>query len=145
MNEKEFWEIFQARMGYTDEELELFKSDPKHLTITAKFGMKLEEMYKKYLVFEVVKSEGCAEHMKTGDRIFFRGMARMDPERSDPWCIWAMPSMHAIASICHDRWVEGLDPNGMAYDHISCMDCGVKAGGWGHVAMKAYVVDESEL
>ncbi len=145
MDEKKFWKGFQGVMGYTDDEIEIFKSDPKHKMITPKFGAKLMEMYKKYLVFEVVSSHGCAEHMKVGDRMFFKGMAKMDPEKSDPWCVFAMGNMLSIASICHDRWVEGLDPNGMVYDHFSCMDCGVKAGGWGHVAMKAYVVDESDL
>ena len=34
MDEKEFWKGFQGVMGYTDDEIEIFKSDPKENVIS---------------------------------------------------------------------------------------------------------------
>ena len=144
INEEMFWKMFQDHWGYTDEELKMFKSDPHR----ARAGQKMfsPELEKKFLIIEVVDSHGCAVGMKPGDRLYFRGMAVLDAGKSTvPWCVQAFSYLPAISSMCHDRWMEGLDPNGMIYNRFSCPDCGVRSGGWGRATMKAYVKDESEL
>ena len=143
MDQEEFWRIFQGHWGYTDEELAIFKADPHK--VRAAQRMFHPDLEKKYLVIEVVDSHGCALGLKPGDRLYFRAMGALDVKRSSPWCVMAFGYMPAVASMCHDRWMEGLDPSGMIYNRFSCADCGVSSGGWGRVTMQAYVKDESEL
>ncbi|MFZ0929276.1 MAG: hypothetical protein WAN11_11785 [Syntrophobacteraceae bacterium] len=121
----------------------MFKSDPHKARAARKLFS--PEMLKKFLVIEVVDSQGCSVGLKPGDRLYFRGMTSLDLERSSSWCAYALGHLPAISSMCHDRWTEDLDPNDMIWNRFSCFDCGVRSGGWGRVTMKAYVKDESEL
>ena len=140
MGEKEFnWDRFQKHNRYTDEELEFIKSDPKRAEATKKLFSR--EIAKKSFVVEVVESHGCTAGMKPGDRLVFKALGVLDPSRSSPWCANAFGELAGFANMIHDRFVSGLDPNGMIYNHFSCMDAGCKCG-WGQVVMKVYVVDE---
>lgn len=144
MGKEEFnWERFQKHNLYTDEELEIFKKDPRRSTKVKKIFSR--EIAKKYLVVEVVSSHGCTAGMKPGDRLVFRGLGVLIPEKSSPWCAQAMGEIGGFATMIQDRFVSGLDPNDMVFDHFSCMDTGVRCGGWGQVIMKASVMDESEF
>jgi hypothetical protein len=142
MEKKEFnWERFQKHLNYSDEELEAIKSDPHK----AKVSMKLfsSEMAKKRFVIEVVSSHGCLAGMKPGDRLVFNALGVLDPTKSSPWCANAFGEIAGFANMIHDRFVSGLDLNGMIYNHFSCMDAGC-GGGWGQVIMKVYVPDEND-
>lgn len=138
---EEFWKGLQQHLGYSDEEMERFKKDPKK-TRTAPL-MASPEIRNSTLVFEVVKSHGCAEGMKVGDKLYFNGIALMDPKRSSPWCAYALSHITSFANLCHNMLLQGIDPNEMYTSYSSCLDCGSEYG-WGQVVMKAYVVDESE-
>jgi len=142
MGGKEFdWEKFQRHNQYTDEELKIFKADPRRANAAPKLFSR--EVAKKCLIIEVVESHGCTAGLKPGDRLFFKALGILDSKRSDPWCAHALGSIPAIANMVQDRYVSGLDPNGMVFNHIPCMDVGPKSG-WGQVIMKAYVVDEED-
>lgn len=137
------WKGFQQQMGYTDDELQMVKSDLRRVKATER--MALPEWQNKYLIIEVVSSENCPAQMKPGDRLFFKACTIMEPGKSDPWCVLAMNNFDMMAAVVHDKWVSGLDPADMDFSFLPCVDCGVKNGGWGRVVMKAYVKDESEL
>jgi len=142
MSEKQFdWKRYQKYAGYTDEELEMVRSDPKRAKATEIFFSR--EMAKKCLIIEVVSSHGCMVGMKPGDKLVFRALGILDPKRSSPWCAQAMGDIPSVANMVQDRFFSGLDMNDMVYDQFSCMDVGPK-GGWGQITMKAYVVDEDE-
>lgn len=142
MGETEFnWGKYQRHMRYTDEELNNFKSDARRADSTIKLFSR--EIAKKCLIIEVVESHGCTVGLKPGNRLYFRGLSVLDLKRSDPWCISALGFLPAIANMVQDRYVSGLDPNDMVYNHVPCMDVGSKSG-WGQVIMKAYVVDEED-
>ena len=143
MGEADFdWGKFQRNNRYTDEELEIFKSDPRRANAAKK--MFSREVAGKYLVIEVVRSHGCTARMKPGDRLVFRALGVLDTEKSSPWCAHAMGEIPGFANMVQDRYVSGLDPNDMVYNHFSCMDVGPECG-WGQVVMKVYVADESDL
>jgi len=144
MNNDAFdWKKFQNRMNYSDEELQIFKSDPRRANAAPKLYSR--DLMKKFLVFEIVESHGCTVGLKVGDRLFFRGFGALDLRRSNPtWCAHALSAIATIANMAQDRYVAGLDPNDMVYNHIPCLDVGPKRG-WGQVIMKAYVKDEGEL
>jgi len=143
MSEKEFdWNKFQRRMRYSDEDLARFKTDPRKVSAAKKIFSR--EIAKKYLVIEVVSSHGCSAGMKPGDRLYFRALGVLDTEKSSPWCAAALGEIAGFANMAQDRFVAGLNPNDMVYDHFSCMDAGAEFG-WGQVVMKAYVVDADDL
>lgn len=140
MEENTFdWKRYQKHANYTDEELEMIKSDPRKANATMKLFSR--EIAKKSFVVEVVSSHGCTAGMKPGDKLVFKALGVLDPSKSSPWCANAFGELAGFANMIHDRFVSGLDLNGMIYNHFSCMDAGCK-GGWGQVIMKVYVPDE---
>jgi uncharacterized repeat protein (TIGR04076 family) len=136
------WEKLQEYYGYSDEELEALKSDPHKGPATQKLFS--SEIAKKYLVIKVVSSHGCTAGMRAGDKLVFKALGILMPEKSNPWCSQAMGEIGGFANMAQDRFVSGLDPNGMVFNHFSCMDAGAKCG-WGQVVMKVEVVDEVGL
>jgi uncharacterized repeat protein (TIGR04076 family) len=142
-NEDFNWKRFQEHNLYTDEELKILKKDPRKSRGIEKLFSR--EVAKKYYIVEVVRSHGCTAGMRVGDRLIFRALGVLVPEKSSPWCAQAMGEIGGFANMVQDRFVSGLDPNDMIFDHFSCLDAGVRCGGWGQVIMRAYVVDESEL
>jgi uncharacterized repeat protein (TIGR04076 family) len=143
MGGREFdWEKFQKHNGYTDEEIKIFRADPRRANAAPKLFSR--EIAKKCLIIEVVESHGCTAGLKPGDRLYFKALGVLDSKRSDTWCAHALGSIPAIANMAQDRYVSGLDPNGMVFNHFPCMDVGPTKSGWGLVIMKAYVVDEDE-
>ena len=138
MTDREFdWERFQRHNLYTDEEIRNFKADARKVKAVVKLFSR--EIAKKNLIIEVVKSHGCTAGMKPGDRLVFRALGVLDTKRSsDGWCAQALGEIGGFANMVQDRYVSGLDPNGIIFDHFSCMDAGTKCG-WGQVIMKVYV------
>lgn len=137
---EELWKGLQKHLGYSDEELERFRKDPKKVR-TALF-MPGPEMRSSTLVFEVVNSHGCAEGMKVGDKLYFTGCGLLDLKRSSSWCAFAMSHISTFALIAQNMILQGLDPNEMYTQFSSCLDCGSEHG-WGQVAIKAYVIKEN--
>ena len=138
---EELWKGLQQHLGYSDEEMKRFRNDPKKAR-TALF-MPQPEMRNSTLVFEVVKSHGCAEGMKVGDKLYFTGCGLLDVKRSSPWCAFALSHISTFALIAQNMILQGVDPNEMYTQYSSCLDCGSEFG-WGQVAIKAYVVKEEK-
>ena len=138
---EEFWKGFQQHMGYTDEEMEHFRNNPKKVNMVP--VMASPKVRNSTLVFEVVKSHGCAEGMKVGDKLYFTGCGLLDLKRSSPWCAGALSHIAVFAYLCRSMILHGIDPNEMYPDHFSCLDCGSEYG-WGHVITKAYVLEEDK-
>ena len=143
-SDEEFnWKAFQKHNKLTDEELEVFRGDPKRNRVARKLFT--EDIKKKLLVFEVTHSHGCSCGMKPGDRLVFKNMTILDPTRSSPWCAQAFVGIEAFANMAQDRYCSDLDPNDMLWDMYSCEDVGPMHGGWGRVHIKCYVCDEGDL
>ena len=136
------WKGFQKHMNFTDEELKAWMDDPAKFEGAQK--MCSPEMQRKWLIVEVVKSHGCANGLKVGDRLYFKGIGNLDPERSSHWCGHNMSFLPLIQDACHNLVMQGKDPNTMFPNHYSCVDTTPKYG-WGYVESKAYVVDEDDL
>ena len=70
---QEIWDMMQKHLGYTDEEMKLFRADPKNEHI-----MKLSPaLMNKTIVFEVVKSQGCNSQHKVGDKFYLDGAGNL--------------------------------------------------------------------
>lgn len=136
--DNELWTTIQKRLNYTDEEMALFKSDPKNLKILSKSA----DLMNKTIVAEVVESQGCNSGHKVGDKFFFDGagnlLTKLGPKRI---CIYALgplqPAIFATNELCY----AGVEPNELLFRKAGCLDVGVRCGGWGHINMEISVQD----
>jgi len=135
------WKGFQEHMGYSDDELKALQNDP----VKSEYVQKIcdPDMQDKYMVAEVVESHGCIAGMKVGDRLYFKGLTMIDPERSDPWCPYIVNTYWFTSGARH-LFRQGLDPNSFYVNYSGCMDVGPE-NGLGRVVYKVFVVDKSEL
>ncbi len=135
---KEIWDMIQKHLGYTDEEMKLFRADPKNEHV-----MKLSPaLMGKTIVFEVVKSQGCNSQHKVGDKFYFDGagnlITKLSPKKM---CVYALNVMALPVFAMNELFYAGVDPNEMRFKRGSCFDVGVRCGGWGQIVMEMRVED----
>ena len=132
------WKFMQKHLGYTDEELELFRSNPKIVDIISK----APGLMQKTIIAEVVESHGCNSQHQVGDRFYFDGsgnlLTKLNPKRI---CIHALSALAAPIYVANELFYAGIDPNEMRLNRVGCFDVGVRCGGWGHLALEIKVED----
>ena len=126
------WVKFQQNMGYSDQEMAEFKADPRR----RRAAETLVEANRKTVVAEVVASHGCAAGFKCGDTI---EVSVAGVVKSTNVCLFALAPMTIHAAMAFDRVMEGLDPDGMWFNHFSCQDACFCNGSWGQVNFKVTV------
>ena len=135
MDNEKLWQALQKHLGYNDEELALFRSNPKNLKM-----VQTPEFMTHKIVAEVIKSHGCHSQLKVGDRIVMNGNGQLiRDECPEKICIWALAPLGGIVGVVFERFVERLDPNDMLFNIVSCQDIGIECGGWGQILMKIRV------
>jgi uncharacterized repeat protein (TIGR04076 family) len=131
--EEDAWKFIQQHLGYTDEELELFRSNPKNADIVSK----APELMNKTIIAEVVASHGCNSQHKVGDRFYFDGagnlLTKLNPKRI---CIHALSALSGPIHTANELFYAGIDPNEMRLNRVGCFDVGVQCGGWGHIDLE---------
>lgn len=139
--DEQMWELLKAHLGYTDQEFELFKNDPRNRKV---LGC-VPDMLRKTIVFEVVESAGCNSLHTAGTRFYFTGdgnlITRMAPRRV---CAYALPIMTQAIFAIQELWYAGADPDGLCFRRAGCFDVGVLCGGWGHIVVEARVMDRKK-
>lgn len=138
---EQVWTMIKKHLGYTDEEIELFKKNPRNAKVMAT----APDMLNKTIVFEVIESEGCnSQHIK-GTRFFFSGDGNLISKLAPPRvCAYIMPLMTQAIFGIQELWYAGIDPNELHFKRGGCFDVGVKCGGWGHVTIESKIVDRQE-
>jgi uncharacterized repeat protein (TIGR04076 family) len=130
------WQFFQQHLGYSDEEMALFRANPRNADVLAK-GLAL---ISKTIVAEVVESHGCNSQHKVGDRFLFDGAGNLltakGPERI---CMGALYPLGALVYAVSELFYAGADPNSLRFNRTGCFDVGVRCGGWGRVVMEVRV------
>ena len=138
---EQVWEMMKSRLGYSDEELALFKLNPRNKRVLAT----APEMTAKTIVFEVIESKGCNSQHKVGDCFFFSGdgnfLTKMAPSKV---CAFLLPVMGQLIYGLQELWYAGVDPNELCFKRAGCFDVGVTCGGWGKVVVEAKVMDREE-
>jgi uncharacterized repeat protein (TIGR04076 family) len=136
MEEKEIWRRFQKHMGYTDEEMKTFRSDPQKVRMVTG----TPEFAKCRVVAEVIESHGCHAQHKVGDRfVMTAGGQLIFEECPKRICIFALgPVFHAMPAV-YERLISKSDPDFERYNILQCTDVGLDKGGWGKILMKVYV------
>ncbi len=137
MNE-ELLRFMQQHLGYTDEEMELFRSNPKNLEILSK----VPALMQKTIVAEVVASHGCNSQHQVGDKFYFDGagnlLTKLNPKRI---CIHALSALSGPVYVVNELFYAGIDPNDMRLNRVGCFDVGVRCGGWGRIALAVRMED----
>jgi len=138
---EQLWTLMQHHLGYTDEEMALFRKEPHNARVLAT----ALQMRNKTIVFEVVESTGCNSQHKVGTRFYFTGdgnlITRMAPSRV---CAFAAPVMGQVIFALQELMYAGVDPNRATFKRMGCPDVGVRCGGWGRIVLEARVVDREE-
>lgn len=145
MSEKEipeqFWQVMQQHLGYTDEELALFKKSPRNAKVLAT----APDMRRKTIVFEVVESQNCNSQHQVGTRFFFTGDGNMITSWGPPRvCVYSLPAMSQAIFAMQELWYAGVDPNELTFRRSGCFDVGIHCGGWGRIVLEAKVMPRDE-
>lgn len=132
------WKFVQQHLGYDDEELALFRNNPKNVEILSK----APALMQKTIVAEVVASHGCNSRHLVGDRLYFDGagnlITKLNPKRI---CIHALSALSGPIYVANELFYAGVDPNEMRLNRVGCFDVGVRCGGWGHIVLALRVED----
>jgi len=135
------WATVQKHLGYTDEEFEQFRNDPRNAKVLAAGP----DMMSKTIVFEVIESHGCNSQHRVGSRFYFSGdgnlLTKMAPSKVGAYLL---PIMGQIIYGIQELWYAGVDPNDLRFKRAGCFDVGVSCGGWGHLMIEAKVMDRQE-
>lgn len=138
MIDDSIWAMVQQRLGYTDEEMALFKSRPENLTVMEK----TPALMGKTIVVEVVESHGCNSLHKVGDRLYFDSagnlLTKQAPSRV---CVFGLKAIAPLVVAMQELFYAGVDPNRMIFKRTGCPDVGVRCGGWGHVVFEIRMED----
>lgn len=133
MIDDNMWGFMKDHLGYTDEEMNLFRERPKNAEILAK----APELMSKTIVVEVVDSHGCNSRHQAGDKFYLDGagnlLTDMNPKRV---CVHALSALSGPVYVANELFYAGIDPNDMRLNRVACFDVGVRCGGWGRVVME---------
>ncbi|MCP4599906.1 MAG: TIGR04076 family protein [Proteobacteria bacterium] len=143
---KTFWKILKwgylkKHLGYSAEEMKHFRSNPRNENILSS----APTIMSKRIIARVVESHGCNSQHRVGDQFHFDGfgnlLTRRCPKRV---CVYAINAIVPQIFAAHELMHAGVDPNEMRFNSAACFDVGVQCGGFGRIAMKIRVVDDSD-
>lgn len=140
---EDIWIMVQKHLGYSDEEMKIFRANPRNADVLSKTDV----MLNKTIVAEVIEAHGCDSGHKAGDKFYFDGrgvslLTKLGPSRV---CIFALHSIALAMPALAELIYAGIDPNNMRFNRFGCVDVGVKCGGWGHIVMEIKVEDRKVI
>jgi uncharacterized repeat protein (TIGR04076 family) len=136
MEAEEIWKRFQKHMGYTDEEMKIFRSDPEKV----KMVTGTPEFVKARVVAEVIESHGCHARHKVGEKfVMTAGGQLITEECPKRLCMFALGPVSQQLPAIYERLITKSDPTFERFTIVQCTDIGLDKGGWGKILMKVYV------
>jgi len=136
------WPLMKKHLGYTSDEMELFRSNPRNEDVVSK----APDLLSKTIVVEVVESAGCNSKHKVGDRFLFDGAGNLLTKRCpNKVCIYALNAATGMIFAANELFYAGVDPNEMRFKRAACFDVGVLCGGWGRIVLELSVVDKEQV
>ena len=132
------WKFMKRRLGYTGEEMKLFRDNPRNEEVLSK----APEINTKRIIAEVVESKGCNSQHTKGDTFVFDGAGNLLTEHSPKKiCIYALNAISMQVFTAGELILADVDPNTMRFKHAACFDVGVECGGWGRIVMELRIED----
>lgn len=138
----EMFKNLRNHFGYSKEEMQVFISNVRNQDILSK----TPDLLNKTIIIEVIEARGCNSQHKVGDKFYFDGagnlLTKYCPKRI---CIYALGSIDHLLYTAQELFYAGVDPNEIRFNRASCIDIGLKCGGWGNVLMEIQVVERMKL
>jgi uncharacterized repeat protein (TIGR04076 family) len=135
------WKVMQDRLGYTDDEMKVFRENPRNAEVLSR----APELLDKTIVLEVVASHGCNSQHKVGDSFHLDGAGNLLTERCPKKvCIYAIAAATSLVYASNELLYAGVDPNDMRFKRAACVDVGVQCGGWGRIVLELRVKDRKD-
>ena len=129
---KEFLNIVQSHLGYSEDQMTVLQDNPKTMEIVAK----LPDLMNTSFHFKVLNAHGCAAQHKSGDSIQFDGFGCINQQPGQKVCAFAISAMSQLIWTAQEFIYAGVDPNTMKLNRVGCIDVGVKCGGLGNVTFE---------
>ncbi len=129
------WKKFQEHLEYTDEELSIHRSNPKHI----KAMENAPKFASHRIIIEVIESHNCGAGYKVGDKFVVDGEGFLvAPECPQKLCVAVISAFKPLV----DRMWQAFynDSTDVLHDTVQCPDVGVHRGGWGEIVMKVHAV-----
>lgn len=132
------WKFMKKRLGYSEDEINKFRENPKNKDILSK----APQLSKKMIIAEVIDSHGCNSQHKIGTKFYFDGSGNLLTDRSPAKiCIYALNAITPQIFTAIELFFAGVDPNEMQFNRAACFDVGLECGGWGRIVLEIKVVD----
>lgn len=135
---EDVWKFMQQHLGFTDEEMELFRNNSKNAEIISK----APDLMNKTIIAKVVASHGCNSRHHVGDKFYFDGagnlITKLNPRRI---CVHALSALSGPIYVANELFYAGIDPNEMRLNRVGCFDVGIRCGGWGRIALEVTMED----
>ncbi len=127
------WRYIKRRLGYDNNELALFKSNPRNREVV----LKAPDVMGQHIVAYVTTSKGCNSLHKVGDRIVFDGFGNLVTESSPKRiCLYALNAITPLVFAAGELYYANVDPNTMRFNRAACFDGGLECGGVGRIVME---------
>jgi uncharacterized repeat protein (TIGR04076 family) len=129
------WKNFQEHLGFTGEELEIFRSNPNHVK-----AMEEAPAFATHnIIIDILESHNCTAGYRAGDRFVVDGLGFLINEKSPQrLCIGAISSFKTLIDRMWQAFFDGKTE--VLHDTIRCPDVGVHRGGWGEITMRVRAV-----
>ncbi len=133
MTDPRAWKLAQRRLGYTDQEAEEFRANPRNAQVLEKGA----ELLKVRFRVEIIQARGCNSRHRVGDVLYLDGYGNLITEDSpNRICIFALGALTTLVFAAHELIYAGVDPNEMRFNTVDCTDVGLECGGWGKVVLR---------
>lgn len=136
MESEKILKHLQKHMEYTDEEMEIFLSDPEKVKIVTE----TPDFVKTQIVAEVIYAHGCHAKHRVGDKFVMTAGGQLIAEKCPKrMCLAALGPVSRILPAIYDRLISKSDPHHERTNLVQCQDIGLDQGGWGKILMKVYL------
>jgi uncharacterized repeat protein (TIGR04076 family) len=129
------WRKLQQMLGYTDEELEIYRSDPKKVAAMEQAS----KFANSRIVIDIVESHNCGMGYKAGDAFVVDGEGALVIDQCPPrLCVAAIAALKPLVDRMWQAFYNGSAE--VLHDTVRCPDVGVRRGGWGEITMRVRAV-----
>jgi uncharacterized repeat protein (TIGR04076 family) len=129
------WRKFQEHLGFSDEELATYMSNPKHIK-----AMEYASNFSTHnIVVEIIESKNCGAGYQVGDKFVIGGDGCLiSNESPSKLCLAALYAMKPLVDRMWQAFYNGSYE--VLHDTVHCPDVGVENGGWGKILMRVRAV-----
>ncbi len=139
--DERMWKIVQRHLGYSDEDMDLFRQNPRNEDVLSQSGA----LRKKVIVLEVVESHGCNSQHKVGDKFYFDGGGNLLTDRCPKKvCGYSLTGAIMMVFAANEMLLAGIDPNQIRFRRAGCFDVGLACGGWGRIVLELRVEEAAQ-